>query len=113
MKKTIEISVETWEKIKDQVKEDEVKEIGSFDDMVGEKFFFRTVTYHQVGRVKKVIGKLLELEDASWVADSGRFTQAIKEGTLDEVEPVGKCYLNIDALIDVFPWVHNLPKDQK
>lgn len=80
---------------------------------VGESYFFRTVTYHLVGRVKENVGKFLVLENASWVADSGRFMNAIKDGTLDEVEPVGDAYISLDAITDAFPWKHKLPDNQK
>ena len=110
---TLEVSQETYEKIKDQLKVEEKVDLKSLEDMVGKKFFFRTVTYHTVGRVVRMIGHIAVLEDASWVADSGRFTQAIKNGTLSEVEPVGECYLNTQTIVDFFPWKHDLPKEQK
>ena len=111
--KTIEVSEETYEKIKEQLGDDEMKEINSLSDMVGGKYFFRTVTYHLVGEVVKCVGGFLELKNASWVADSGRFMNAIKEGTLDEVEPVGKGYVNVNTIVDFFPWKHKLPTKQK
>jgi hypothetical protein len=112
MSRTIEISEETFEKIKEQLGEQDYKEIQSLKDMVGEKFYFRTVTYHLTGRVKRVVGNLLELENAAWIADSGRFMNAIKEGKLNEVEPVGRAYVNIDTVTDIFPWKHKLPETQ-
>ena len=112
MTKTIEISDETFEKIKQQLGENDYKEIQSLKDMIGEKYYFRTVTYHLTGRVTKVIGNLLELENAAWIADSGRFMNAIKEGKLNEVEPVGRAYINIDTVTDIFPWKHPLPEKQ-
>lgn len=113
MGKTIEISDETFEKLKDQLLGDGYTEINSLKDMVGKAFFFRTVTYHLTGRVKKVIGSILELEDAAWIADSGRFMSAIKDGTLNEVEPVGVAFINVNSLTDFFPWKHKLPTMQK
>lgn len=113
MPRTIEISDETYEKLKTQLGEDSFKEINALTDMVGEKFFFRTVTYHLTGRVKRVIGTIVELENAAWIADSGRFMQAIKEGKLNEVEPVGRAYINLNSVTDFFPWKHKLPEDQK
>ncbi len=112
MGKTIEVSDETYEKIREQLGEESFKEIQSLKDMVGEKYYFRTVTYHLTGRVKKVIGSILELENAAWIADSGRFMNAIKEGKLSEVEPVGRAYINIDSTTDFFPWKHPLPEKQ-
>ncbi len=80
----------------------------------GLSYFIRTVTYHLVGRVTAIHeGGFIVLEDASWVADSGRFMQAIKEGKLDEVEPVGCAIVNIAAITDAFPWLHKLPTEQK
>jgi hypothetical protein len=114
MTRTIEVSEETYDKIKDQLREGEQEDIGSYDDMIGKKYFFRTVTYHLVGRVRKrVTSKFLLLEDASWIADSGRFMNFIKEGKVNEVEPVGMVYVNLDTVTDFFPWKHTLPKVQK
>lgn len=79
----------------------------------GKSYFIRTVTYHLVGRVKAIKGNFMELTDASWVADSGRFTQCIKDGTLSEVEPVGTALVNMDSIVDAFPWGHDLPTKQK
>lgn len=112
MPRTIEISDETFEKLKKQLGEDCYKDITSLQDMIGEKFFFRTVTYHLTGRVKKIIGSMIELENAAWIADSGRFMNAIKEGKLDSVEPVGRAYINLNSVTDFFPWKHPLPEKQ-
>ena len=113
MTKQIEISDETFERLKDQLLADGGREINSYEDMVGSKFFFRTVTYHLVGEVKKVVGRFVQLKNASWIADSGRFMNAIKDGTLNEVEPVGVAFLNMDTVTDFFPWIHKLPTEQK
>ena len=111
--RTIQISEETYSKIKSQLAEEEQIDVSCFDDMIGKKFFLRTVTYHLVGKVVKRIGMFLQLENASWIADSGRFMQAIKDGTLNEVEPVGDAFINLNAVTDFFPWKHELPKFQK
>lgn len=113
MPKTIEISDETFEKLKTQLGVDAFKDLTSLQDMVGEKYFFRTVTYHMTGRVKKLVGNIVELENAAWIADSGRFMQAIKEGVLKEVEPVGRAYINLASVVDFFPWKHALPEKQQ
>jgi len=117
MTKHIEVSEETYEKIKDQISEQPVDMPGELRGMVGQSWFFRTVTYHCVGRVKHWIEYenhlFLILESASWVADSGRFMNAIKDGTLSEVEPVGDMLLNLATVVDAFPWRHALPTKQK
>ena len=111
MTKTIEVSDEVYEQIKDKL--GDVKEIFSYEDLVGGKYYFRTVTYHTVGEVKKIVGRFAYLKNASWVADSGRFMNTIKDGTLNEVEPVGDAFVNFDTVVDFFPWKHSLKIEQK
>lgn len=80
---------------------------------IGKCYYFRTVTHHQTGRVKAIIGKFVVLEDGAWIADSGRWKQAIETGKLDEVEPVDvEIYVNSDSLIDCYEWRHDLPRTQ-
>lgn len=83
--KTLTVSDETYELIKNQLRAEEKTDFSCLNDLVGGSYFFRTVTYHLTGRIKQVLGNLLILEDAAWIADSGRFTQAIKDGVLSEV----------------------------
>jgi len=112
MSKTLEISDETYEKIKEQLTADELVDISTLDDLVGQKLFIRTVTYHMTGKVTKRMGAFIQLEDAAWIADSGRFSDAIKKGDLSEVEPVGTAWVNLSSVVDFFPWKHDLPKKQ-
>ena len=112
--KTLQISDETYELIKGQLKEDEDFDVNTLQDFVGKSFFFRTVTYHIIGKVVKILPMgILKLEKASWVADSGRFTQAIKEGSLDEVEPIGDWFINLPTCTDFGLWKHSLDLKQK
>lgn len=81
---------------------------------VGKKYFIRTVTYHVTGQVKAIKGEFLVLKDAAWIADSGRFREAIMKGVLYEVEPVEvDMYVNIASITDAFVWKHKLPREQK
>ena len=81
---------------------------------IGKAYFIRTATYHCTGRVKKIIGQFLILENAAWIADSGRFNEAINEGKLNEVEPVNcKVFVNVNAITDAFEWVKKLPREVK
>lgn len=115
MTKIIEVSNETWSKIKDQVEQEGGKEINNYEDMIGSKFFFRTVTYHAIGEVKKIVGRFVFLKNASWIADTGRFSDFIKGGvnSFTEVEPVGEQFVNMDTVVDFFPWEHQLPSKQQ
>jgi hypothetical protein len=114
MSKTITISDETWDKVREQVMEEETPiELTCFDDLIGKAIFIRTVTYHYLGKYTKRVGNFLQLEQASWVADSGRFADFLKKGLQSgsEIEPMGTTLVNTEVIIDVTPWTHELPKE--
>jgi len=70
------------------------------------------VTFAVTGKVKQVKGKFIVLEDAAWVADTGRFSTAIESGTLSEVEAVTvDVVVNSDSIVDAYVWKHELPKE--
>lgn len=82
---------------------------------VGKNYFIRTVTHHLTGRLVKVTAKELVLQDAAWIADDGRFHDALKTGALNEVEPFpkGDVIVGRGSLIDCVEWTHALPMEQK
>jgi len=89
-----------------------MKDLGFW--VAGKSYFIRTVTMHQIGILVDLNEKEILLKDAVWVADSGLFNQALKTGTLSEVEPfVGNIIVNRDAIVDVCEWTHEVPKDRK
>lgn len=53
---------------------------------VGEQVYIRSVTYHYVGRVGHVGEAYVTLEDASWIADSGRMSAFLSQGRPSESE---------------------------
>ena len=79
----------------------------------GEAYFFRTLTFHILGRIKETSGKFIILEDASWVADSGRFHEAFEKGEVEENEYIGRGIVNLDSVVDAWPWPNSLPKKSK
>lgn len=110
--KTIQVSEETYDLIKDQLKVDETP-INTMEDFIGKNIFVRTVTYHLLGEVTKIIGNLLFMRNASWVADSGRFGKFIKDGDASEVEYVGDWFINVNSIVDGGVWKHKLIKETK
>jgi len=80
---------------------------------IGKAYLIRTVTYHMLGRIEKISGDFLVMADASWVADSGKFSTAITKGELSESEYVGDAIVNLTAIVDAFPWGHKIPKETK
>jgi len=81
---------------------------------VGKAYLIRTVTHIDIGIVKAVGDKEILLSDCAWIADTGRYHQAIKDGELNEVEPyINDVILGRGAIIDSTEWTHTLPRDQK
>jgi hypothetical protein len=90
--------------------------VDALTDLIGEKVFIRTVTYHYTGQVVAVDAGMITLRDAAWIADSGRWATALKTGELSEVEPYlpGQLvYVGRGAIVDVTAWTHGLPTVQK
>lgn len=81
---------------------------------IGKAYLIRTVTHIDIGIVKEVGDKELVLSDAAWVADTGRYHDCLKNGTLEEVEPyVNDVILGRGAIIDATLWENDLPRSQK
>ncbi len=91
-----------------------VKKAKSHSLNVGDSVFIRTVTAYFTGRIVAVTSADIQLEEAAWVASTGRFSIALKSGTLDEVEPYPHgVVVSRGGIIDISPWKHPLPKDMK
>lgn len=82
---------------------------------VGTKVFIITVTRFYTGRVTAVAEEEVALEDAAWIADSGRFADALKAmEKLSEIEPYPNgCVVNRSLIADWSVWPHELPRSQK
>lgn len=81
---------------------------------LGECYLIRSVTLYYVGRLVSITDSDLVLDDASWVADTGRFASSLKTGDLKEVEPFwGSVIIARGSIVDACVWKHKLPSDQK
>lgn len=82
---------------------------------IGENYFIRTVTHYYTGKLERVYAHELVLSQAAWIADTGRFSDALKTGKLNEVEPFpeGEVIIGRGSVIDAPRWLHELPKVQK
>lgn len=82
--------------------------------IVGKKYFIRTVTLYYTGELMEIYGNWLILKNASWIADTGRFHDFLKEGVCNEyesfLEPV---YIPVGSIVDVSEWKHPLFSGQK
>ncbi len=81
---------------------------------IGKAYLIRTVTHYYTGKLSDIVGKFLILDQCSWIPDTGRFMEAVKEGKFDEVEPMGNSVIvNSDSIIDAVIVEFKLPNDQK
>ena len=56
--------------------------------IVGENYLIRTVTFTYSGKLKSKTNMFLLLESASWIADTGRYNECLKDQSkFNEVEP--------------------------
>lgn len=81
--------------------------------VIGDIYLIRTVTNYLIGRVVSVGAQEIELEDAAWVAYTGRSSEALQSGSLEEVEPCpdGQWIVGRGAIVDAGPWVHGLCRE--
>ena len=87
--------------------------------LLGKSYLLRTVSNHFTGRFVGFNGpndSELLFDNAAWVADTGRFMQAVADGVLNEVEPypansiIG---INRSAVVDGVQIAWPLPRSQK
>jgi hypothetical protein len=82
---------------------------------IGANYFIRTVTHHLTGKLVEVFCHELVLENAAWIADDGRFTQALESCEFMEVEMFPKhsrVIVGRGSLIDATE-INSLPTQQK
>lgn len=80
------------------------------------KIFVRTVTNFYVGEIVKQNKQWITLKNASWVADTGRFSTAMGTGLLSEVECYPKdmlVHVAVSSIVDYCDWPHELPIESK
>lgn len=85
---------------------------GILAQLAGKNVIVRTVTHYHTGCLGAADDKYIRLDDAAWIADTGRWGECLKLGKLDEVEPFpGSVYISQGAIVDIAEWQHALPRD--
>lgn len=81
---------------------------------IGKNYLIRTVTMIDTGRLVAVTPMELVLEDAAWIADTGRFADAVKKAEFSEVEPfpAGRVIVGRGSIIDAIQ-ITQVPRSQK
>jgi hypothetical protein len=108
-----ELTIKELKNIQSLLKGGRAKSESESPYQVGQAYLIRTVTLYYTGRVKRVTPKEIILEDAAWIPDTGRFSDALKNGTLNEIEPMGEVIVGRGAVVDAARWNHDLPRDKK
>ena len=83
---------------------------------IGANYFIRTVTFHYTGKLTHVFEQELVLENCAWIPDDGRFSDALKNGVFNEVEPypaTEPVMIGRGAIVDAQVFDHPLPTEQK
>ena len=82
---------------------------------IGKNYFIRTVTHYYTGRLDAVFNQELVITDAAWIADTGRYADALKTGNFSEVEPYpdGRVVIGRGAILDAAQLATTLPRSQK
>ena len=81
---------------------------------IGSVYLIRTVTMIDTGRLVAVTDKELVLEDAAWIADTGRFSDSLEKSDFGEVEPFpdGRVIVGRGGIIDAVK-ISVAPRSQK
>lgn len=81
---------------------------------IGKNYLIRTVTMIDTGVLVAVTEHELVLEEAAWVADTGRFAQAVENASFGEVEPfpAGKVIIGRGSIVDAVR-IKMVPRSQK
>ena len=92
---------------------EETNSVGVWE--LGKIYLIRTVTMIDLGRLVAVSEQELVLEDAAWIADTGRFSDVLKDlQKLNEIEPFpdGRVIVGRGAIIDAVV-VSSVQRSQK
>ena len=81
---------------------------------IGKVYLIRTVTMIDTGRLVAVTQQELVLEEAAWIADTGRFAQAVSKADFGEVEPFpdGRVIIGRGSIIDAVV-IHATQRSQR
>jgi hypothetical protein len=81
---------------------------------IGKNYLIRTVTMIQTGKLVAVYPTEIVLEEAAWIADTGRFADNLVSCSFEEVEPFpeGQIIVGRGAIIDAV-MISKLPREQK
>jgi len=86
-----------------------------YEKYLGKDVFIRGVTNHYTGHVIEVNSMTLEIEKAAWIADDGKFSEAMADSSkFNEVEVYNKpVSVSLYAIEDITVLTGALPRETK
>ena len=90
--------------------------VSPYDGLIGGEVMVRTVTMIYVGKLVAIYPQELVLSDASWIPETGRGAQFVKDGEISECEPYPNgmdVIVGRGAVLDACRWQSALPREQK
>lgn len=75
-----------------------------------------TYLYRYTGKVKTIEPHWLTLENVSWIAETGRYSDAMHSGVMEEVEPEPEGGIKVFNMLhvgEITPVEWALPREQK
>lgn len=82
--------------------------------IISRRYLIRTVTHYWTGQLFRIYPNELVLQDAAWIPDTGRYSEATCIENLDEVEPrEGHVIIGRGAIVDAVTWDGPLPRKVK
>ncbi len=83
---------------------------------VGKRYLIMTLTHYWTGEcVESTPGRTV-LKDPAWIPDTGRLSDALATGQLNEVEPLPDgetVVLNTAHIAAALVWGHELPRERR
>lgn len=69
---------------------------------IGAIYLIRLATVYDTGRVVAANNRWVVLEDAAWIPETGRFSDAMKNTEFNEIEPFpdGRVIISTGAIVD-------------
>jgi len=84
--------------------------------LVGKEVMVRTVTMIYIGKLLAVGELELTLSNVVWIPETGRWSQFIADGDINECEPYPvsmAVLIGRGSIIDVCEWISKIPGTQK
>jgi hypothetical protein len=104
--------------LEEQERQNNNSEIMGHPYEIGKNYYIRTVTYAALGKLVYVGDKELKLSDASWVADQGRMSEALRDGVEKQANSEIEMFdqdvvIGRGAIVDATGYAHPLPAQNK